>query len=360
MELLRFEEAYAERIWGGEKVRSMLKKAAPPEKTIGEVWLVSDHPQHESVVADGPNRGRTLHELLEAHGPKLLGAHARATVFGRFPLLLKLIDAGQMLSVQVHPDDDAARRLHEPDVGKTEMWHVLESDPSSTLICGLDPGVGREAFARGIGEGTLEDLMTSFPAPPGTTVFVPAGTVHAIGSGILLAEIQQNSDLTYRVYDWNRVDNEGQPRALHVDKALAVTHFGSLHGGPGRPLPRPVSGAECLVLAACRYFAAERFRLSGAFSRALSGDSFHLLLSTEGALSVCAGETGYELGRGESVLVPGSLTSYRVEGEGAFLDYYVPELKRDIIAPLVEAGHSHEAIGRLGGVSDSNYLLAVM
>lgn len=360
MELLRFEEWYAERIWGGTKLGTVLGKAVPAGKTIGEAWLVSDHPQHESVVAEGRFRGAALRTLLETDAPAILGSHAHLTVHGRFPLLLKLIDAGEVLSVQVHPDDDAARRLNEPDVGKTEMWHVLHADPGSQLICGLNPAATRERFEESIQAGTVEDLMTRFPASADDSVFVPAGTVHAIGQGILLAEIQQNSDLTYRVYDWERVDPEGQPRSLHVDKAVEVTHFGAGHGGPNHPMAYALPGAECQVLAACRYFAAEQVQVSGAFTRRLSGHSFHLLLAKDGPLTFCGETEEYVLRPGEGVLAPGSLPAYHVTGKGRFLDYYVPDLQNDVIAPLLKAGHSHEEIGRLGGVSDSNYLRSVL
>ena len=347
--LLRFHEAHSERIWGGTRLRSVLGKETPPDKVIGEAWLISDHAEHESVVASGPHEGRTLRQLLEEDAAAILGTRAQLTIHGRFPLLLKLLDSGQALSVQVHPDDNDARRLGEPDVGKTEMWHVFEAAPGSQLICGLDQGLGPEAFATSITGGSLEDALTRFEVQEGASVFVPVGTVHAIGGGILLAEIQQNSDLTYRIYDWGRVDADGKPRELHIGKALEATHFGSPHGGLTQPLGYDIENGRCEVLGACRHFAAELLCIQGEFSRPIAGESFHILLAKHGSFDAQAGGERYKLKPGEAVLVPGCAASYQITGTGALLDYYVPDLQREIIAPLLAAGHAPPAILALGG-----------
>ncbi len=357
--IIRFKEAYVDRIWGGTRLRSVLGKPTPADRTIGEAWLISDHESHESVVAEGPLAGSILRRLLETGARAVLGARASLTVHGRFPLLLKLLDSAQPLSVQVHPGDEDAARLGEPDVGKTEMWHVLEAGADGELICGLDPSVTAEAFGAAIPDGSVERMMTRFVAPPGTSVFVPAGTVHAIGGGMLLAEIQQNSDLTYRIYDWGRVDDRGRPRELHVDKALAVTRFGSAHAGPARPLSCATDGLERTIHAACRYFAAERLRVEGAAQRSTRGDSFHILLGVSGKMRVTAGETQADIKMGEAVLIPGVETDFSLEGGGEVLDYYVPDLEQDIVRPLLEAGHSRAAILRLGGAEDTSDLNAV-
>ena len=347
--LLQFRPAYFERIWGGTKLRQRFGLDTPTDRTVGEAWLVADHAQHHSVVAQGPWEGATLRELVE-RGPRgLLGSRAKRTVHGRFPLLLKLLDAAQPLSVQVHPDDDDARRLGEPDVGKTEMWHVFHADPDSELICGLDPKVERAAFAQAVCDGSVEVLLRRFAVSTGTSVFVAAGTVHAIGGGLVLAEIQQNSDLTYRIYDWGRRQADGAPRALHLDKALEAIHFGASHGGPAEPLAYSVKGASCSVLAACRYFAAEAWRVSGVTERNTRSESFHILMGKSGELAVAALAGEVALLPGRAVLVPGAAQRLAVSGQGEWLDYYVPHIERDIAAPLREAGHTPEEIGRLGG-----------
>jgi mannose-6-phosphate isomerase len=358
LDLIRFQEAYFERIWGGDKLRTILGRNTPADKVIGEAWIVSDHESHESIVSEGPHVGKTLRQLLEVDPEGILGTRAALTAQGRFPLLLKILDSAEALSVQVHPDDTAALRLGEPDVGKTEMWHVFQSDPESELICGIDPSVKAEAFAAAIADGSVEEQMTRFAAPAGTSTFVSAGTVHAIGGGIILSEIQQNSNITYRLYDWGRVDDQGCARELHVDKGLEVTHFGSTHGGASQVLDYDSNGTACSVLGACEYFAAELIRVSGYYGRDTRGESFHLLQAKLDPLTIRGADEEYTLHAGEVVLVPGALTHYKVTGDGELLDYYVPDLERDIVAVLRAAGHSDEAIVKLGGAADRSNLAA--
>lgn len=347
--MLHFREQYHHRIWGGRRLATRHGKPLPPDQPIGEAWLVSDHPGDESVVDEGPAAGRTLHDLMRAAPDRLLGRIAAPTPHGRFPLLLKVLDSVEHLSVQVHPDDDCARRLGEPDVGKTEMWHVLDAEPGSELICGIRQDATRDGLAAAVAATTLEDLLVRFEVSPGDSAFIPAGTIHAIGGGILLAEIQQNSDLTYRLYDWGRLQPDGTPRALHLDKALEAIHFGSPHCGRANPLDCEREGGRAAILAACRYFAAELVVCAGRYARDTRGDSFHIVLAASGELSVICDSHARALAPGEAVLVPGSVEAFDVEGEGRFLEYYVPDLARDIVEPLLLAGHAREDIARLGG-----------
>ena len=351
MGLLAFEEGYVERMWGGQKLRTVYGKQTPGNAPIGEAWMIADHPQHISVVAHGPEAGRTLRELLEENAPRILGTRAQLTIHDRFPLLLKLLDAGDKLSIQGHPDDAAAQRIGEPDVGKTEMWYVLQGDPGSELYCGMPPTVTRADFEATLKTGTLADLLTRFPASEDTAVFVQAGTVHAIGGGSLLAEIQQNSDITYRVDDWGRVQDDGTPRELHVDKALEVTHFGSAHAGPAKPLAYATDNAEVQVLAACEYFAAELVTLNGTYTAETRGESFHLLLGRSGDLGVTAPKDNQTLKPGSALMIPGRAQSFAVEGTGSFLRYYVPDRIRDIELPLINAGHPRGPIAALSGTT---------
>ncbi|MCL4694414.1 MAG: mannose-6-phosphate isomerase [Candidatus Hydrogenedentes bacterium] len=346
---IRFEEHYFERIWGGRRLESDLGKIIPPNVPIGEAWLISDHPSAESVVAEGPLAGNTLRQLLAADADTILGSRAKLNVHGRFPLLLKILDAADWLSVQVHPDDECAARLGEPDVGKTEMWHILQSEPNSELICGLDPAIDPDAFICAARDGRLDAMLPRFTVAPGDAVFVRAGTVHAIGGGILLAEIQQNSDLTYRIYDWNRVDVSGKGRELHLDKTRAATHFGSTHGGKQTPLElSDDSGADKReMLAACRYFAAERVQCTDTWRRITGKASFHIVLCIDGTASVEAGSGEAALSPGQACLIPGAVPEFSVESGCTVLDYYVPDLVQDVEAPLKAAGHSAESIGRL-------------
>lgn len=345
--MLRFEEAYQPRPWGGQRLATALGKPAPADTPIGEAWLVSDHPSHVSRVAEGPWAGHTLHQILKAVPDALLGTLAKPTPHSRFPLLLKLLDAAEPLSVQVHPDDHHAQHLGEPDVGKTEMWYVLDADPESCLYCGLRADTAPEHLAEGMRTGNIVDQLMSYPAIKGASVFVPAGTVHAIGAGVLIAEIQQNSDLTYRLYDWGRTDAQGQPRELHLEKSLAVTKFGQAPA-IGNGLTYTNAGLEHTVLGACAYFAGERLENSGGEARRETGGrSFHLLLGVHGTLQIGCDDETQTLQAGQALLVPGNTHEFFLCGEGTVLDYYVPDLAHDIAAPLQAAGHANDQIERL-------------
>lgn len=341
--VLVFKDTFQKRIWGGHKLREVYAKDTPNEP-IGEDWLISDHARVESVVSEGPLGGLSLHDLMERDAREILGRIPKLTPNGRFPLLLKLLDAADVLSVQVHPDDEEARALGEIDTGKTEMWHVLYAEGGAELICGLDPGVKPAGLREAVDDGTVERLLVRHRVEEGTSLLVPAGAVHTIGSGVMVAEIQQNSDITYRLYDWNRVDDEGNPRELHVDKALKAVHFGSPPPEPATPLAYECDGARCQVLAACPYFAAELIRVEQRLVRRIDGRSFHILLVKQGA--VHCEDTA--LGPGEAALVPGIRNEFEISGNGAVLDYYVPDLVEDVVKKLQDQGHRLEQIKALG------------
>ena len=345
--VLRFHDAFFERIWGGQKLRNLFHLDAPENAPIGEAWLISDHPVHESVVADGPYKGKNLPQLLAKHPTAILGTRARLTPQGRFPLLLKILDAAEVLSVQVHPDDACAARLREPDVGKTEMWHVLQADPGSCLICGLTSGTDQKTFSQAMQNGTLESLMTRHMVTGEVSVFVPAGAVHAIGAGLVLAEIQQNSDLTYRLYDWNRTDANGVPRTLHTEKAMQAIHFGSIHPGFAKPLSYQIAGIQREILSACPYFAAELVTVTDHYLLPQTPETFHILLVKKGPLHITDQEQALTLYPGNAILVPAASKHISITGQGAFLDYYVPDLERDIIKPLLQHGHPRNQIDAL-------------
>lgn len=346
--ILSFAYAFFERIWGGSSLAARYGFDIPSEKKAGEVWLISGHPSFDCRVAEGAFAGKTLNELVAEYPSALLGEHARPGRLGRFPLLLKLLDCADILSVQVHPDDQTARRLGEPDDGKTEMWHVLDAAPGSELICGLDPSLGPRDFSSAIQLGTIDAKMQRLVARTGDSLFVPAGTVHAIGKGIVLAEIQQNSDLTYRVHDWGRRQPDGTLRTLHVAKALEAVHFGALPAGIVRPLSCQCGGASCSVLAACPYFAARLFPIDGCAQLSTYQDSFHILLGKTGVLSVVTDEEQHALRPGHTLLVSARCREFRIAGLGECLDYFVPRMDRDILNPLRTAGYMPHDLLQLG------------
>jgi mannose-6-phosphate isomerase len=328
--ILKFQEVYMERIWGGTKLQQVLGRIIPTGAPVGEAWLIADHPSCESVVAEGAFQGKTLRDLMETNEADILGTVAKPTPGGRFPLLLKLIDAGDVLSVQVHPDDAQAAALNEPDAGKTEMWHVLDADPESTLLSGLCEGVTRESFEAALAKGETAALLHSFPVARGDSVFVAAGDVHAIGAGILLAEIQQNSDITYRLFDWNRVDSNGNPRELHTEKALAVMNFNSGPGERVKPKTYTENGVPHELLAACPYFAAERLLLNEPAEFDTAGKSFHIVQALENAVTVGSENSNCNLSPGEAALIPACTGNWCIEGGSPVLHYYVPDIQDGI------------------------------
>ncbi|MCH8829312.1 MAG: class I mannose-6-phosphate isomerase, partial [Planctomycetes bacterium] len=234
---------------------------------------------------------------------------------GLFPLLLKLLDSSDYLSIQVHPDDAQSERLGEPDGGKTEMWHVLSSAPSSELICGLAEGVTKKQFQTAIEDGSVSDLLCHLNVLPGSTVFVPAGTVHAIGAGILLAEIQQSSDLTFRLYDWGRLGSDGQPRPLHIDAAITCTDFSRGPVNPLTPFVEAESSNKRERLVECDYFVLLRHTVRAPFS--LPADNrFCVLMALSGTCELSSDGETQTLSRGQTLLVPADCSAAEIRPRG--------------------------------------------
>src|ERR1700719_389510 len=240
-----------ERIWGGHRLASLFGKRTSPTATVGESWEIVDQPEAQSVVRNGPFRDRTLHELWTRDRKVIFGDVPDAP---RFPLLIKLLDAHDQLSLQVHPPEKIAAKLKgEP---KTEFWYVASAIPGARLHVGLRKAVTREQFADAVRGGTVADVVHSIEVKPGASMFLPAGRFHAVGAGNVLVEVQQNSDTTYRVYDWNRVDDNGKPRELHVDQALESIDFNDV----ARALIQP----EGELLAHSELFEIQKWNLDAA------------------------------------------------------------------------------------------------
>src|ERR1041385_1846984 len=218
---LVFHPIFKERVWGGRKLETLYAKTLPPKRPIGESWEISDRPGDISVIANGPLRGKDLHWLMENHGKELLGTAPPANA--RFPLLIKILDAQDILSLQVHPPAHKA-----PELGgeaKTEMWYVAQADANAELFVGLKRGIARGHFEEKLRSGAVAECFHRLPVGSGDAMFLPSGRVHALGAGLVIFEIQQNSDTTYRVFDWNRKGLDGKPRELHVEQALASIDF---------------------------------------------------------------------------------------------------------------------------------------
>lgn len=305
---LVFEPLFRSYLWGGRGLATKLRKNLPAEGIWAESWEIVDHPQGQSVVASGPWQGWTLGRLLTEHRQAILGERAPAPAgspalaaqIARFPLLLKYLDCQNVLSVQVHPDDAYGLKMTTPDLGKTEAWYIIDAQPGSLLYAGLKKDVSREELALAIRDGKTEDCLHAIEPQAGDCVFIPAGTVHALGSGLLVAEIQQASDCTFRLFDWNRVDNAGNPRPLHIDQALEVIDF--QRGPVGCVTPRPLENPGACELVDCDKFRLTRFNQNGSYPLELSTCCIVAVPHGTANIQTLFGQV--ELTAGQSALIP--------------------------------------------------------
>lgn len=298
---LKFRPIPREMIWGGHALRKMLNKDFPEDANIGESWEISAVTDNISVVMNGPLEGNDLRELIEVYMGDLVGEKVFDRFGTGFPLLVKFIDARDVLSVQVHPDDELAMQRHN-SWGKTEMWYVLDAEPGAELISGFRDPVTADIFIEKLKSGKLLDILNVETVERGDVFFLPAGRVHAIGKGILLAEIQQTSDITYRIYDWDRLDKSGNPRQLHVDLAVDAIDFG-VYSDYKTVIPERINNP--VLLADCKYFTTNLISFDMDLVRDYSLTySFVIHVCTEGEFSLDWGTGSMVVSIGESVLIP--------------------------------------------------------
>lgn len=321
---LRFTPIYFEKVWGGRRFSSVLGRTIPAGP-IGESWEVSVHPHGHSIVANGADAGMTLGEVI-AHDPEaILGRRVVAQSGAEFPLLVKYIDAEDALSVQVHPDDTYGK-AHAGELGKTEMWYVLHAEPGSCLIAGLAPGVTRTQFQAALAGGDPGKLLHRIPVATGDSIFIPAGRIHAIMPGLTILEIQQNSDTTYRLYDWGRLGLDGQPRELHVEQALEVSNWTDYAPTLSGDAPVSIEGGSSSTLARCPYFVVEKLEINDEFTSATDGETF-VTVTCVGGTGIVTWADGYErLNLGDSFLLPATLGNYSLlpDDDASFIISYVP------------------------------------
>lgn len=304
----KFRPRFKERVWGARNLERLYGKLLPPGVPIGESWEITDRPGDVSVIVNGSLAGRDLRWLMENHAAELLG-DAKA-LNGRFPLLIKILDAQDKLSLQVHPPVAQAAELKgEP---KTEMWFITEAQPDAALFVGLRRGVTRAEFERKITEGTVAGCFHRLEVRAGDAMFLPSGRVHAIGAGNIIFEIQQNSDTTYRVFDWNRAGRDGHLRELHIAQSLASIDFNDFE--PPLELRRDQQWGEGTVrlVADCPLFTVEQFGLSAGKSTGLSPHTMQILGVVSGQILVEAGAADLTLSAGEFCLIPASVKSPQV------------------------------------------------
>ena len=317
MKAIKLNPAFKDYLWGGTKLRDEYGKKCDLDK-VAESWELSCHKDGCSVVADGEYAGLTLPQYIEKAGKAVLGTDCEK--FEYFPILIKLIDAKQNLSVQVHPDNDYAMRV-EGEYGKTEMWYVVDCEPGARLLYGFKHEISKEEFRRRIEDNTLLEVTNRVEVHPGDVFFIEAGTLHAIGEGILIAEIQQNSNTTYRVYDYGRVGADGKPRQLHIEKAIDVTRLAPATRPCGRPQAKPEAfdGGSVLPLASCDYFTVKEMEVTSHAALMADEKSFHSLLLLDGSLTLSMGGEKLEMKKGASVFVPAGSGDYTLTGKGRLI-----------------------------------------
>lgn len=315
---LVFHPIFKERVWGGRRLETLYKKPLPPGAIVGESWEISDRPGDESIIANGEFSGKSIRWLMENFEKDLLG-DAKPSQNGRFPLLVKILDAGEDLSLQVHPPAAVAAQLGgEP---KTEMWYVTHAEPGSALYAGLNPGISKSDFEKKLKEGTLQECLKRFEVKQGDAIFIPSGRIHGLGKGIVLFEIQQNSDTTYRVYDWNRVGFDGKPRQLHIEEALKSIDFQDYSANL---IQTKYSQSQTFKI---RYLVDDRlFRINGCKVRRgarfkLSSDTAHIIGVLKGTLGISYENVSVELNCGQFCLIPAAVkqVSFTAQRETEFL-----------------------------------------
>jgi len=299
---LSFKPVYASRVWGGHLLECFLGDEVMDEP-VGEAWIISNHKNGMSYVDNGEYSGKSLHELISEFGAELLGEKIFEKYGENFPLLIKYIYAKDALSVQVHPNDEYALK-YEGEPGKTEMWYILDAEDGATLIAGLENGVTKDIFRDALDSGDPAKLLHKIPVKKGDSIFIPSGRVHAIQEGLLILEIQQSSDTTYRMYDWGRVGLDGNPRELHVEKSLAVTDWEDFS-----PSAKSADDPDT-VLADCEYFTVEKLRVNSETKLKTDG-AFIILNVTEGDLIIDGADVVKE---GQSRLIPAAMNEISLSG----------------------------------------------
>lgn len=314
MEPLKFQNIYFDKIWGGRDLNVFRDNL--PQGNIGESWDVACHPHGTSIIANGEYKGMKLSELIELKGDEIVGSKIAKSWF---PLLVKLINAKENLSVQVHPEDEYARNV-EGEMGKTEVWYVIEAFEGASLVLGTKECT-KEQFKNAIETGKFDELMNKIPVKKGEVYFVKSGLVHAIGEGVIIAEIQQNSDTTYRVYDYNR------GRELHIDKALDVVNL-SLRGRKSQGLRVQYDGYCKIYYSLCEHFSLELYEITHEVTETSDNERFYIFTVVEGQGKINYKEGCENISIGESILIPAQLGEYEIKGNLKLLKSYVPDVEK--------------------------------
>lgn len=313
---MKFTPILKERVWGGDKLKTLGKDVSADN--IGESWEISAVEGDVSTVSNGRFLGEKFDDLINSYPIEIMGKEI-FSIFGKqFPLLIKFLDAKTDLSIQLHPNDDLAKERHN-SFGKTEMWYIMVAEPNSRLILGFKEDSSPKEYLHHLQEKTLPTILQEYAVKPGETYLIETGTIHAIGGGILLAEIQQTSDITYRVYDWDRRDNAGNQRELHVDLALDAIDYRKKEP----KLTYQPKEDESVEIVSTPYFITNYIELQTELSIAHKGESFRIYVCTEGSFSVRYAEETIGIQQGETILIPATLREYEFQGEAKILEVYI-------------------------------------
>lgn len=312
---IKFEPILKEKIWGGNKLKEILKKKTT-ENNIGESWEISDVKDNVSIVENGPLKGKSLSDLIRNYQHQIIGKKNFEVFGANFPLLIKFIDANKNLSVQVHPHDETARELHD-SFGKNEMWYILQADEGSKINIGFSKNVSKSEYLESLKAGKISSLLNFEEVKKGDSFFIKTGKIHAIGSGVLLAEIQQTSDITYRIYDWDRKDAEGNSRELHTALALNVIDFERKEDYK-MPFVKSLNASSNIV--SCKYFTTNFMFINGNVKKDYSQlDSFVIYMCVGGKAIISIKNNSETITLGQSLLIPAENKEIEIRGEGAEL-----------------------------------------
>lgn len=317
---IKFRPILQDKIWGGSKLRDILNKDTKREQ-VGESWEISGVEGHISVVENGDEKGKSLKDLISEYKGKLLGERIYQEFGNDFPLLIKFIDAKTDLSVQLHPNDELAKQRHN-SFGKTEMWYIIQADKGSKLNIGFNKDLDKREYLEYLENGKITELLNFEEVKKGDSVFINTGKVHAIGGGVLLAEIQQTSDITYRIYDWDRVDDEGKGRDLHTALALDAIDFEKKND---YWLNYEDHENESSEIASCEYFTTNFLPVKGEIEKDYSSlDSFVIYMCVEGKSRISVGDKSEELKKGQSILIPAAVEKVKLTAkEAELLEIYI-------------------------------------
>ena len=314
---LQFTPILKDKIWGGTKLKTILNKDITSD-TTGESWEISTVGEDVSIISNGEFAGKSLNEIIAIYPDEILGAAVYKKFGKQFPLLFKFIDATQDLSIQVHPNDELAKKRHN-SFGKTEMWYIMQADASARLIVGFKENSSAEEYIQHLNDKKLVSILDEIPAHEGDVYFLATGTIHAIGAGIVLAEIQQTSDITYRVFDWDRVDAEGNSRELHTELALEAINYHQLD--TQKKYDAIVNHSNTVV--DCPYFTTNFLPLNGRLDVDKDGSSFTVYMCVDGNFDLKYEDISYAYQKGDTVLIPGAMYSYELSGSASLLEIYI-------------------------------------